>query len=48
MRTNDMSFTLTVKLEELYNGTKKKLAIRRQKIGDNHTYFEEKRNWLLK
>lgn len=48
MRTNDMSFTLTVKLEELYNGTKKKLAIRRQKIGDNHTYFEEKKKLAIK
>lgn len=48
MRTNDMSFTLTVKLEELYNGTKKKLAIRRQKIGDNRTYFEEKKKLAIK
>ncbi len=48
MRTNDMSFTLTVKLEELYNGTRKKLAIRRQKIGDNHTYFEEKKKLAIK
>lgn len=48
MRTNDMSFTLTVKLEELYNGTRKKLAIRRQKIGDNRTYFEEKKKLAIK
>jgi DnaJ-class molecular chaperone len=48
MRTNDMSFTLTVKLEELYNGTRKKLAIRRQKIGDNNTYFEEKKKLAIK
>jgi hypothetical protein len=30
-RTKDMSFTLSVSLEELYMGTKKKLALRRQK-----------------
>jgi len=48
MRTNDMSFTLTVKLEELYNGTRKKLAIRRQKIGDNRNYFEEKKKLAIK
>ena len=48
MRTNDMSFTLTVKLEELYNGTRKKLAIRRQKIGNDRTYFEEKKKLAIK
>jgi hypothetical protein len=48
LRTNDMSFTLTVKLEDLYNGTRKKLAIRRQKIGDNKTYFEDKKKLAIK
>jgi len=48
MRTSDMSFTLTVKLEELYNGTKRKLAIRRQKIGDDRSYFEEKKKLAIK
>jgi DnaJ-class molecular chaperone len=48
LRTNDMSFTLTVKLEDLYNGTRKKLAIRRQKIGDNGTYFEDKKKLAIK
>ena len=48
MRTNDMSFTLTVKLEELYNGTRKKLAIRRQKIGNDRSYFEEKKKLAIK
>lgn len=48
MRTNDMSFTLTVKLEELYNGTRKKLAIRRQKIGEDRKYFEEKKKLAIK
>jgi DnaJ-class molecular chaperone len=48
MRTNDMSFTLTVKLEELYTGTRKKLAIRRQKIGSDRSYFEEKKKLAIK
>ncbi len=48
MRTKDMSFTLTVKLEELYNGTRKKLAIRRQKIGTDRSYFEEKKKLAIK
>ena len=47
-RTNDMSFTLSVKLEELYNGTRKKLAIRRQKIGDNGNYIEDKKKLAIK
>jgi len=47
-RTNDMSFTLSVTLEELYVGTRKKLAIRRQKIGDNGTYFEDKKKLAIK
>jgi DnaJ-class molecular chaperone len=48
LRTNDMTFTLTVKLDELYNGTRKKLAIRRQKIGSNNSYFEEKKKLAIK
>ena len=48
LRTNDMSFTLTVKLDELYNGTRKKLAIRRQKIGNDRSYFEEKKKLAIK
>jgi hypothetical protein len=47
-RTNDMSFTLSVKLEELYTGTRKKLAIRRQKIGDNGNYIEDKKKLAIK
>jgi DnaJ-class molecular chaperone len=47
-RTNDMSFTLSVKLEDLYNGTRKKLAIRRQKIGDNGNYIEDKKKLAVK
>jgi len=48
LRTNDMTFTLSVKLEDLYNGTRKKLAIRRQKIGNNNTYFDEKKKLAIK
>jgi hypothetical protein len=41
-RTKDMMFTMDVTLEDLYNGKKKKLAIRRQKLdGDSAT--EEKK-----
>lgn len=47
MRTKDMAFTLTVKLEELYNGTRKKLAIRRQKIGEDNKCFEEKKKLAI-
>ena len=48
MITKDMSITLTVKLEELYTGTRKKLAIRRQKIGEDRAYFEEKKKLAIK
>jgi DnaJ-class molecular chaperone len=47
MRTKDMAFTLTVKLEELYNGTRKKLAIRRQKIDKDNKCFEEKKKLAI-
>jgi len=42
-RTKDMTFTLSVSLEELYNGAKKKLALRRQKIDTDGSYDEEKK-----
>lgn len=47
-RTKDMSFTLSVKLEELYTGTKKKLALRRQKIDSDGSYDEEKKKLSIK
>jgi curved DNA-binding protein CbpA len=47
MRTKDMAFTLTVKLEELYNGTRKKLAIRRQKIDKDNNCLEEKKKLAI-
>ena len=47
-RTKDMTFTLSVTLEELYNGTKKKLALRRQKIDKDGSYDEEKKKLSIK
>tara|TARA_B100000035_G_scaffold253903_1_gene223345 strand:- start:2869 stop:3918 length:1050 start_codon:yes stop_codon:yes gene_type:complete len=47
-RTKDMTFTLSVTLEDLYNGTKKKLALRRQKIDKDGSYQEEKKKLSVK
>lgn len=47
-RTKDMTFTLSVSLEELYNGAKKKLALRRQKIDTDGSYEEEKKKLAIK
>jgi len=47
-RTKDMTFTLSVSLEELYNGAKKKLALRRQKIDTDGSYEEEKKKIAIK
>ncbi len=47
-RTKDMTFTLSVSLEELYNGAKKKLALRRQKIDADGSYEEEKKKLAIK
>ena len=47
-RTKDMTFTLSVSLEELYNGAKKKLALRRQKIDSDGSYDEEKKKLAIK
>ena len=47
-RTKDMTFTLSVSLEELYNGAKKKLALRRQKIEPDGSYEEEKKKLSIK
>ena len=46
--TKDMAFTLSVSLEELYNGAKKKLALRRQKIDTDGSYEEEKKKLAIK
>ena len=47
-RTKDTSFTMSVSLEELYNGAKKKLALRRQKIDTDGSYEEEKKKLSIK
>ena len=47
LRTKDMAFTLSVSLEELYNGCRKKIAMRRQKI-ENDKYVEEKKKLSIK
>lgn len=47
-RTKDMTFTLSVSLEELYNGAKKKIALRRQKIDKDGSYEEEKKKLSIK
>jgi DnaJ-class molecular chaperone len=47
LRTKDMAFTLTVSLEELYNGCRKKIAMRRQKI-EGDKYVEEKKKISIK
>ena len=48
LRTKDMTFTLSVSLEELYTGTKKKLALRRQKIASDGSYEDEKKKLSIK
>tara|TARA_B100001287_G_scaffold41932_1_gene30979 strand:- start:49 stop:1143 length:1095 start_codon:yes stop_codon:yes gene_type:complete len=47
-RTKDMTFTMSVSLEELYKGAKKKLALRRQKIDSDGSYEEEKKKLAIK
>lgn len=47
-RTKDMTFTLSVSLEDLYTGVKKKLALRRQKIDADGSYEDEKKKLSIK
>ena len=47
-RTKDMAFTLSVTLDELFTGTKKKLALRRQKLDTDGSYEEEKKKLSIK
>jgi DnaJ-class molecular chaperone len=47
-RTKDMVIQLSVKLEDLYTGIKKKVAIRRQKIEKDGSYEEEKKKLSVK
>jgi len=47
-RTKDMTFTLSVTLDELFTGAKKKLALRRQKLDTDGSYEEEKKKLSIK
>ena len=47
-RTKDMSFTVSVRLEELFSGAKKKIALRRTKIETDGSYQEEKKKLAIK
>ena len=47
-RTKDMTFTVSVTLEELYSGGKKKIAMRRQKIDSDGSYQDEKKKLSIK
>lgn len=47
-RTKDMTFTVSVTLDELYSGGKKKIALRRQKIDTDGSYEEEKKKISIK
>ncbi|MAD20112.1 MAG: hypothetical protein CMJ52_07950 [Planctomycetaceae bacterium] len=47
-RTKDMTFTLSVTLDELFTGAKKKLALRRKKLDKDGSYEEEKKKLSIK
>ena len=47
-RTKDMTFTVSVTLDELYSGGKKKIAMRRQKIEPDGSYEDEKKKISIK
>tara|TARA_B110001452_G_scaffold78096_1_gene63692 strand:+ start:16822 stop:17880 length:1059 start_codon:yes stop_codon:yes gene_type:complete len=47
-RTKDMVFTVSVTLDELYSGGKKKIALRRQKIEPDGSYQDEKKKISIK
>tara|TARA_Y100000389_G_C17454448_1_gene517111 strand:- start:66 stop:1127 length:1062 start_codon:yes stop_codon:yes gene_type:complete len=47
-RTKDMAFTVSVTLDELYAGGKKKIAMRRQKLEPDGSYEEEKKKLSIK
>jgi hypothetical protein len=47
-RTKDMAFTLSVTLDELFTGAKKKLALRRQKLEPDGSFEEEKKKLSIK
>ena len=47
-RTKDMTFTLSVTLDELFTGAKKKLALRRKTLDKDGSYEEEKKKLSIK
>ena len=47
-RTKDMTFTMSVTLDELFTGAKKKLALRRKTIDKDGSYEEEKKKLSIK
>lgn len=47
-RTKDMTFTVSVTLDELYSGGKKKIGMRRQKLEPDGSYEEEKKKLSIK
>jgi DnaJ-class molecular chaperone len=47
-RTKDMTFTLSVTLDELFTGAKKKLGLRRQKLEPDGSFEEEKKKLSIK
>lgn len=47
-RTKDMTFTVSVTLEEIFNGCKKKIGLRRQKLEPDGSYEEEKKKLSIK
>lgn len=47
-RTKDMTFTVSVTLDDLYNGGKKKIALRRQRIEPDGSYQDEKKKLSIK
>jgi len=47
-RTKDMTFTVSVTLDELYVGGKKKIAMRRQKLEPDGSYEDEKKKLSIK
>lgn len=48
LRTKDMTFTVSVTLDEVYAGGKKKIAMRRQKLEPDGSYDEEKKKLSIK
>jgi DnaJ-class molecular chaperone len=47
-RTKDMTFTVSVTLDEVYSGGKKKIAMRRQKLEPDGSYEDEKKKLSIK